>query len=336
MRIAMLITGLLALPSMSLAHHSRGEFSGEMWEMEGELLEIDWSNPHPAFTLRIIDDGDVEKVWNIQGYGSLYTLTRAGVTGEHFAVGDHVRLFGQSSTRRDNLFLVSNVLTADGLEVVFNRNRGPVWTQTAIGGEVNYEAAGAELVNAAAENRGIFRLWSRPDQVTQSRFTPPLTEQAAALRDAWNPLDDTSMRCVPKGMPQAMGTPHPYEFVDDGDAITILGHEFNIVRTIHMNNAGDPADQPPSHLGYSVGHWEGDSLVVETSRINWPYFGGRGAPQSEAVEVLERFTLSEDQSRFYYHTTVTDPATFTAPATVEGYWVALNETVEPYTCKIDE
>ncbi len=336
MRIAMLITGLLALPSVSLAHHSRGEFSGEMWEMEGELLEIDWSNPHPVFTLQIIDEGDVEKVWNIQGYGSLYTLTRAGVTGENFAVGDHVRLFGQSSTRRDNLFLVSNVLTADGLEVVFNRNRGPVWTQTAIGGEVNYEAAGAELVNAAAENRGIFRLWSRPDQVTQSRFTPPLTEQAAALRDAWDPLDDTSMRCVPKGMPQAMGTPHPYEFVDDGDAITILGHEFNIVRTIYMNNAGDPADQPPSHLGYSVGHWEGDSLVVETSRINWPYFGGRGAPQSEAVEVLERFTLSEDQSRFYYHTTVTDPATFTAPSTVEGYWVALNETVEPYTCKVDE
>ena len=160
MRIAMLMTGLLALPNVSLAHHSRGEFSGEMWEIAGELLEIDWSNPHPVFTLQIIDNGDVEAVWKIQGYGSLYTLTRAGVTGEHFAVGDHVRLFGQSSTRRENLFLVSNILTAGGKEVVFNRNRGPVWTQTAVGGEVNYEAAGTELVNAEAENRGIF-----PDEV---------------------------------------------------------------------------------------------------------------------------------------------------------------------------
>ncbi len=51
MRIAMLMTGLLALPNFSLAHHSRGEFSGEMWEIQGELLEIDWSNPHPVFTL---------------------------------------------------------------------------------------------------------------------------------------------------------------------------------------------------------------------------------------------------------------------------------------------
>ena len=51
MRIAMLMTGLLALPNVSSAHHSRGEFSGEMWEIQGELLEIDWSNPHPVFTL---------------------------------------------------------------------------------------------------------------------------------------------------------------------------------------------------------------------------------------------------------------------------------------------
>ncbi len=57
---------------------------------------------------------------------------------------------------------------------------------------------------------------------------------------AWDALDDTSMACRPKGTPMAMTTPHPYEFVDDGDSIRILGHEFNIVRTIHMTEAGDP------------------------------------------------------------------------------------------------
>ena len=76
--------------------------------------------------------------------------------------------------------------------------------------------------------------------------------------------------------------------------------------------------------------------MVETSRINWPLFSSRGVPQSEAVEIVERFTLSADQSRLNYHTTVNDPDTFFGLATIQGYWVALGEELEPYNCKVDE
>ncbi len=132
-----------------------------------------------------------------------------------------------------------------------------------------------------------------------------------------------------------MGTPHPYEFIDDGEEIQIIGHEFNIVRTIHMTDVGNSSEQPFSHLGYSVGHWERNTLVVETTRINWPNFSVR-LPQSEAIEVVERFTLSDDQSRLDYHSIITDPTTFTEPAVRERYWGALGETPEPYECKVDE
>ena len=326
---------LAALPLVVAAHHSRAEFSLEMQEIEGELVSVDWSNPHPTFTLQVLHEDQAE-LWQIQGYGSIYTLTRAGVTGDYFAPGDRVRLAGQLSTRRERLFLVSNALISDGIEVVFRRDAEPRWSETGVGGEEGYVAEASDFVDAATENRGIFRLWSRLNQGADSQFIPPLTAEAAAVAGSWDAMDDTSMRCIPKGVPWMMQSPHPYEFVDEGDVIKIRGHEFNIVRTVHMNDAGDPSEQPPSPLGYSVGRWEGNTLVVETSRINSPWFSGRGIPLSEAVEVVERFTLSDDQSRLDYRATTTDPATFTAPAVTERYWGALGETVETYECKIDE
>ena len=327
---------LVALPPIAAAHHSRAEFTSEFQELEGNLISIDWSNPHPTFELGVAGSEGTE-IWEIQGYGSIYTLHRAGVTEDFFQPGDPVRLAGRISSKRENLFLVTNVLLPDGREVVFRRDADPVWQAVAVGGAASFVSVASDLVNAQAENRGIFRLWSRPDQGVHSVRLPPFTEAATASMAAWDALDDTSMACIPKGMPVAMTTPHPYEFVDDGDSVRILGHEFNIVRTIHMVDAGDPGAQPPSHLGYSVGHWEGNTLVVETSRVNWPLFSARGVPQSEAVEIVERYTPSDDQSRLSYEITINDPGTFVGgPAIVEGYWVALGETPEPYDCKIDE
>ena len=93
--------------------------------------------------------------------------------------------------------------------------------------------------------------------------------------------------------------------------------------------------QPYSPLGYSVGHWQQSTLVVTTTHIDWPWFDRRGVPQSEAVEIVERFTLSEDEARFDYSATITDPATFTEPVVLDTYRVwAPGEVIEPYDCVI--
>ena len=108
---------------------------------------------------------------------------------------------------------------------------------------------------------------------------------------------------------------------------------YDIVRTIDMTGSESAEDEPWSHLGYSVGRWEGDSLVVTTTRINWPFFDNIGTPQSEDIEVVERFVLSEDQGRIDMHITVTDPATFPEPAIITGYWIALGESIPQYDCQ---
>jgi len=73
---------------------------------------------------------------------------------------------------------------------------------------------------------------------------------------------------------------------------------------------------------------------VTTTRINWPYFDNIGTPQSENVEMLETFTVSEDQARLDYRLTVTDPGTFTEPAVFERHWLALGEQIELYDCQV--
>jgi len=135
-------------------------------------------------------------------------------------------------------------------------------------------------------------------------------------------------------MPVPMYQPLSFVFTDNGKTIKLQTEYFGTVRTIHMDDATNPESQPATHLGYSVGHWEGNSLVVETSRINYPYFNSGGAPMSEDVRVTERFKLSEDQTELAYHLTVVDPLTFTEPATSERLYVALGAPFLVLDCTV--
>jgi hypothetical protein len=104
-----------------------------------------------------------------------------------------------------------------------------------------------------------------------------------------------------------------------------------------MAPARVPDDLAPNRLGYSIGHWEDDgrSLVVETTRIDWPHYDTIGTPLTPDVEITERFTVGQDQSTLTYHQTVTDPAMFTEPAIHESDHIALGESIEPFVCAPD-
>ena len=166
----------------------------------------------------------------------------------------------------------------------------------------------------------------------------PLTEAARLELAAWDPeTDNYAKRCIPAGMPEAMMQPFPIEFIDRGDTIILKIEEWDNSRTIHLN-ADPEADVPYSRMGYSVGRWEGDTLIVETDRINYPYFNDQGIPQSDAVKIIERFTLNAQDARLDWTAILTDPGTFTEPVTMAGMhweWIPDNE-IKPYNCVVDE
>lgn len=328
---------LASLSANALAHHSRVQYdTTKIVEMSGEIVAVRWRNPHVMYTLRSSNDRGEEEDWHLEA-GSIYMLGRTGITVNRVKVGDQVRVAGYISSRGGRDFYLTNVLLPSGQEVVMVPAAQPYWSDDAVGGKEQWSANPALEAVARNASRGIFRVWSMDRlgvRLTGSdRSSLPLTRQARDARAAFDPLeDDPVLDCIDPGMPRPMLGPHPVQFIDRGDEIELLIAEFDIRRTIRLGGNEIPESIRPTKQGYSRGTWLGDTLEVHTSRVNWPFHDGVGTPQSLAVEMVERFSLSDDKRRLNYEITVTDPPTFTEPVSRSRYWVDLGEPMEIYNC----
>jgi hypothetical protein len=329
-----LVSGLFLVPLAAGAHHSvAGTFdTSQIAEAEGEVTSVLWRNPHVRFSLSGTgENGELEE-WEIE-MTSLSSLRRRGVDGQLLTVGDLVRVAGNPAKDGSSQLYVRNLLLAGGEEVVLS-NGGPRWTEQGLG--TDGPGFGTEGDRSRPE-LGIFRVWSTPVQgggaLALWNDSYPLTGAAEAALAAFNPATDApTLNCTPKGMPTIMEQPYPMEIVERDGNVVLLQEEYDTVRTIYLHDS-EPHWTEPRPLGYSVGHWDGDTLVVETTGIRWHHFNTRGIPLSDAVETVETFTLSDNGGRLDYTMTVTDPATFTEPVLLDKSWLWFpSVTVEPFDC----
>ena len=162
----------------------------------------------------------------------------------------------------------------------------------------------------------------------------PFNDTARAVQAAWNPLtDDPVLQCIPRGMPSLMNNPQPIEFVDQDDTILMRLEEWDGRRTIHMTIDAIPENLTPSRYGYSIGRWEERTLILESTGFSDPNFDDHGTPQSDTASMIERFTLSEDETRLDYEVIHHDPLIFTGPARLTGHWAwTPGEEVKDYNC----
>jgi len=324
--VLLLLTAPLSQPSF--AHHSRAEFTGDVIELSGELIEVIWSNPHPVFRIHL-DDGSAT-VWEIQAFGSIGTLTQTGVQSDMFVTGEQVTFAGRTSSRRQLLLGLSSLLP-DGTEAILQYNGQPRWEGRRVGGSGSVVIDQAVLDRAAAENRGFFRTWSvesteiAVSHIIAARPTWRYMDAALAARSNWDLTDNPITRCEPSWMPHTMVQPVDMEIIDNGTTLSLNNFYYSSERTIYMDGAPDPSTQPLSRLGFSRGRWENPAtLVVETDRITAPAFDSSGVFQSEQMHVVERFSLSTDQSRLDYRMVMTDPEALSEPAVFESYYLALD------------
>jgi hypothetical protein len=334
--LALISAGLALAPAIVAAHHSMAEYDrSAVLEFEGEVLSVAWRNPHILLDVAATDANGERVVWNLEG-AAVSAQRRHGVEGGLVQVGDRVRIAGWRSTQRSQHMLVNHLLLPDGVELLVGSAREPRWSNTSVGGEaLVIDSARA----ASATGNGIFRVWS---QGTAAWFFPgranyKLTEKAMAEERAWDDRrDNPLLKCTPPGMPALMGNPYPMEFVQRDGNIALRFEEFDVVRTIYIADAVDPATVPLSPLGYSVGRWQGDTLLVHTSRINWPFFNRVGARQTEAVVVDERIRAADDGNRLEYIMTVTDPTALVEPFVWDAYFTwEPGEVVGRYDCTVD-
>ena len=154
-------------------------------------------------------------------------------------------------------------------------------------------------------------------------FRPPLTPWGQAQVNAAKPLsgskavagtEDTSiLRCEPSGPPQILIMPNPWEIVQIPGRILMFFEQQHIWREIWMDGRPLPKDPDPSWLGYSVGRWEGDTLVVETVGFNdreWVDLYGN--PRTSTTHLTERYRrLNHDTLE--QQIIIDDPRVYTKP-----------------------
>ena len=125
---------------------------------------------------------------------------------------------------------------------------------------------------------------------------------------------DPELACYMPGVPRAMYLPSPFQIVQGVNKIMMVFEFANAQRTINL----DEVEPYPGEafMGYSVGRWEGDTLVVEVSDFSpYTWFDRSGNFHSDALHVVERYTpISRDAIR--YEATIEDPKVFTRPWTI--------------------
>ena len=108
----------------------------------------------------------------------------------------------------------------------------------------------------------------------------------------------------------------------------------DIVRTIHLDMEAHPDDIEPSRAGHSIGHWEGDTLVVDTIGFTPGFLDGRsGTLHSDQLHIIERFTRDEDGTTLLRTHWGEDPLYLTAPFEGQHRAVTTNAPYDPYNCE---
>ncbi len=125
--------------------------------------------------------------------------------------------------------------------------------------------------------------------------------------------DDPQARCVLSGVPREDSIAFPLKILNTQGMIVILYEVLHSYRQIFMDGRPLPKDPNPTWMGYSIGHWDGDTLVVESSGFvgnNW--LDNKGHPGTEALRLTERFRRS-DFGHLDLNITIDDPKAYTKP-----------------------
>jgi len=153
----------------------------------------------------------------------------------------------------------------------------------------------------------------------QLPYTPGAAEMAAYWEENFQTEDEPGRFCIWPGMPRApWGAPFPVEIFQRDYDVTIYWEGYGMFRKIYMADHNPPEPILPTAMGYSLAHWEDDTLVVETSLLKpYPYFSGLAtsseATVTERIRLEDRDVNGETVTFLVNDLVLTDPKVYTEP-----------------------
>ena len=159
--------------------------------------------------------------------------------------------------------------------------------------------------------RDILADFKPSDEMLTAEGTEMMRKHAQA-----GPYGNPSLNCLPDGVPHADLLPEPFKIIQTPGELVMLYEVETIFRQVFTDGRKLPADPAPSWLGYSVGKWEGDTMVIDTRGFNdRSWLDARGHGHSEDMRVEERFRR-RDFGHLEVAVTIEDPKVFAKPFTI--------------------
>lgn len=163
-----------------------------------------------------------------------------------------------------------------------------------------------------------------------------LKPAALAKAETWQAEDEMTLQrvCMPPSIVYSVQGPFPFEVEQTRDAIVFRYEYYDQVRVIFMDGRSHPpADAPHTKMGHSIGHWEGNELVVDTTHIAASTITNNGLDHSDKIHMVERYRLSPDGKRLVATQWFEDPEVLDNNGARVIQWVKQpGQHIYPYEC----
>jgi hypothetical protein len=311
------------------AHHSAAMYDDKKTiTVMGTVSRFEWSNPHVYIYLQQRTETGQLTEWEVE-CSPPSILARLGWSPGSLHPGDSVTVVGKPSRDPEKKALLPNSIKR-GDVVLFERK-----------GEL------AQLANTGPAPPDVIKpiqlegVWATQLSVKIEKDLDgdnlPLTKRGKL---AYKHFDEKTMhpgtKCVPTPAPFLMVTPDLKRITRSEKVILIEGEFDNAQRTIHMDVSNHEGAEA-SIQGHSIGHWEGDSLYIDTTQFAAHAMGnGYGVPSGASKHLVERLTPDASGTTLTYHFELTDVEFLLHPVQGDVKWVYRpNLTYAPPKCDPD-
>ncbi len=299
MRTILLRTGwLVAVLSTAItayAHHSASAaFTESSIAVEGVVTEFNFTNPHMNILFDVTDEDGETTQW-MASASAANLLRRQGWTRDTIQAGQYLRMTGRET--RDG----SPMLWIQDDSVITELNSSDGSFVRNVQGESDYQdpVASVPLSLTFGDGRpNLTGIWGRGRAggmgMGMGGNAPPFNELGAAMQAEFDPISDPAVGCKDPGLVRQAGfTPHPVEMTQNDDHVILEYEEYGGRRVIYLDGRG-PQSAEHTNLGHSVGSYDGDMLVIETTRLLGNYTSPSGNPLSDQTTTVETYRRMDD------------------------------------------
>jgi hypothetical protein len=306
-KLLLALSALMAISVPVLAHHSAAAYNTQQeLKVTGTIKQYLYKNPHVYLSVEVKKDDGSTVLMEVEA-GAPSVLNPLGFTKDSVKVGDFVTVVGNPSRNSAKTMLGKDLIKKDGAYYPLNIASKSVYntkdaTATSIAGTWFSPRTEFNAFLGGARGWGV-------------------TDKGRAAMSNVDPKATTQKDCVPIGAPAVMFYPVANTITVQKDKVVVKVDWMGVERTIYLDGRKHPPASEVSLLGHSLGKWEGDTLVVETTNFkDHPMGLSTSLPSSTQKRLTERFKLSPDKKMLLYSGVVEDPVYLTKPVEWNGKW----------------